>query len=201
MVGVCHYIRKNLFAYRLDESNISRILFAITNSVNNILVIERGESSSKGADAPYLDFKLSAGQTWTCPWSCPSCSGVLVDPITLPCGHTYCKRCLLRIANANPTTKSAACSKCGSTWFPLISKPEHDTSELADHHSFDSIPSTPAEVVDMLKVNVLVSRLCTKYWKDDVEAAKLRLEANNNFGRGMLDNAVEMYSAAIQIGT
>ncbi|CAL4060991.1 unnamed protein product, partial [Meganyctiphanes norvegica] len=29
-------------------------------------------------------------------FSCPSCLGVLCDPITLPCGHTYCRRCLLR---------------------------------------------------------------------------------------------------------
>lgn len=29
-------------------------------------------------------------------FSCPTCMGVLCDPITLPCGHTYCRRCLLR---------------------------------------------------------------------------------------------------------
>ncbi|XP_069949998.1 LON peptidase N-terminal domain and RING finger protein 3 isoform X2 [Cherax quadricarinatus] len=30
--------------------------------------------------------------------SCPCCWGVLNDPITLPCGHTYCRRCLLKEA-------------------------------------------------------------------------------------------------------
>lgn len=29
-------------------------------------------------------------------FSCPTCMGVLCDPITLPCGHTYCRRCILR---------------------------------------------------------------------------------------------------------
>ncbi|XP_068241354.1 LON peptidase N-terminal domain and RING finger protein 3 [Palaemon carinicauda] len=29
-------------------------------------------------------------------YSCPSCWGVLHEPITLTCGHTYCRRCLLR---------------------------------------------------------------------------------------------------------
>lgn len=29
-------------------------------------------------------------------FSCPSCWGVLHEPVTLTCGHTYCRRCLLR---------------------------------------------------------------------------------------------------------
>lgn len=31
-------------------------------------------------------------------FSCPCCWGVLHDPITILCGHTYCKRCLLKEA-------------------------------------------------------------------------------------------------------
>jgi len=67
----------------------------------------------------FVDYKVSAGQITHCPWSCPSCSGVLIDPISLPCGHTYCKQCLMRIAKAAKNTRRAHCMKCGSLWFPL----------------------------------------------------------------------------------
>lgn len=38
---------------------------------------------------------------------CGVCDGVLVQPVTLPCGHTFCRRCLARDA-------SRMCRRCGS---------------------------------------------------------------------------------------
>ena len=32
----------------------------------------------------------------TDPWSCLFCTSVLEDPVTLPCGHSTCKLCLLK---------------------------------------------------------------------------------------------------------
>lgn len=33
---------------------------------------------------------------WTqdCEFDCPGCHSFIADPVTVPCGHTYCRRCL-----------------------------------------------------------------------------------------------------------
>jgi len=51
----------------------------------------------------------------------------------------------------------------------------------------------------MLKVNVLVNTLCQKYWGPDLEAVKLRLDANNSFARGNLQDAVDIYTNAVKL--
>jgi len=33
---------------------------------------------------------------YTDPWSCVFCSSVLEEPVTLTCGHSCCKKCMLR---------------------------------------------------------------------------------------------------------
>ena len=33
----------------------------------------------------------------TDPWSCAACAGILVEPITLNCGHSSCKKCILKV--------------------------------------------------------------------------------------------------------
>jgi len=157
------------------------------------------DGTSNGQNKLYVDFKVSPGQVWNCPWSCPSCSGVLVEPLTLPCGHSYCKKCLMRIAKSNVTANAASCKKCGAKWFPLMSKPEHDLLEIVDPQGSDIIPSTVTSAVQMLKVNVLVNTLCGKYWGPDLEAVKLRLDANNSFARGNLQDAVDIYTKAVNL--
>ena len=40
----------------------------------------------------------SSGNTTkkNCMFTCGSCRGLLVDPVTIPCGHTFCRKCLER---------------------------------------------------------------------------------------------------------
>jgi len=169
------------------------------NSSNEDTNITSDDGTSNGPNKLYVDFKVSPGQVWNCPWSCPSCSGVLVEPLTLPCGHSYCKKCLMRIAKSNATANTASCKKCGAKWFPLMSKPEHDLLEIVDPQGCDIIPSTVISAVQMLKVNVLVNTLCGKFWGPDLEAVKLRLDANNSFARGNLKDAVDIYTKAVKL--
>ena len=106
----------------------------------------------------------------------------------------------MRIAKSNVTANEASCKKCGAKWFPLMSKPEHDLLEIVDPQGSDIIPSTVTSAVQMLKVNVLVNTLCQKYWGPDLEAVKLRLDANNSFARGNLQDAVDIYTKAVKLG-
>lgn len=103
------------------------------------------------------------------PWSCMSCAGVLVDPITITCGHTYCKKCLIK-------NTSRDCLKCGSKWEPM------DETEAKDP-----------------KVTILVSELVQKYWSADLRAIELRNEGNKFFQRGDIQTAINKYSEAVEL--
>ena len=81
-----------------------------------------------------------------------------------------------------------------------MTKPDHDILEVVDPQGGDNIPLTVTGAIAMLKGNVLVNRLCSKYWGQALEAVKLRLDANTNFEQGNLQNAVDMYSKAIHLG-
>ena len=81
-----------------------------------------------------------------------------------------------------------------------MTKTEHNMLELVDPQGCDKIPTTVIGAVQMLKVNVLVNTLCNKYWGPDLEAVKLRLEANNNFARGNCQEAADIYTNALKLG-
>ena len=80
------------------------------------------------------------GQTCPDPLSCPFCAGVFCDPITLPCGHSYCRKCIAK----TPALKTS-CLKCGSHWRPA------DCLESSDAGTDEK------DVISHLKPNVLVS--------------------------------------------
>ena len=52
----------------------------------------------------------------TDPWSCVFCTSVLEDPVTLTCGHSTCKRCLLR-------DLTTVCRKCKVKYEPIEEDP------------------------------------------------------------------------------
>ena len=49
-------------------------------------------------------------------WSCVFCTSVLEDPVTLLCGHSTCKRCLLR-------DLTTVCRKCKVKYEPIEEDP------------------------------------------------------------------------------
>jgi Lon protease-like protein len=40
------------------------------------------------------------------PFSCPGCYNVWVEPVTIPCGHSYCRKCLIKLVAGE------TCRKC-----------------------------------------------------------------------------------------
>ena len=47
------------------------------------------------------------------PLECGVCSSVWTEPITLPCGHTYCKKCVGAEGPRSP--RAIICKQCGKT--------------------------------------------------------------------------------------
>jgi hypothetical protein len=81
------------------------------------------------------------GQTCPDPLSCPVCAGVLCDPISLPCGHSFCRKCIAKTGGLK-----SACIKCGAPW------------KLADCLTPAETGIEESDIVNHLKPNVLVSR-------------------------------------------
>ncbi|ESO88468.1 hypothetical protein LOTGIDRAFT_78912, partial [Lottia gigantea] len=45
-------------------------------------------------------------------FSCILCKGILNDPVTLPCGHTYCRKCLEKDPNKR-------CNMCNTVHYKI----------------------------------------------------------------------------------
>jgi len=106
------------------------------------------------------------------PWSCSACAGVLVEPVTLNCGHSSCKKCLLKDIKE-------LCKKCGVKY----SVKEDD-------------PINDAEYV---KTSIIVSDLVKKFWSKELSAVDLRNEGNKLFKRDEVKAAIQMYTEAFQL--
>lgn len=105
-------------------------------------------------------------------WSCVYCATVLMEPVTLACGHTCCKKCLMK-------DLTGVCKKCGSKYEPI----EDDPIDQAEH----------------IKVSILVSELVNKYWVEDLKAVNLRNEGNRLFHRGEVTASLDKYSQALRL--
>lgn len=105
------------------------------------------------------------------PWSCCICATVLVEPVTLPCGHTTCRKCLLKDI-------SGICRKCGAKYQPIDSDPMDDECNV--------------------KVSILVSALVVKYWTPELQAVEHRSEGNRQFQRSEVAQSISSYTAALE---
>jgi len=105
-------------------------------------------------------------------WSCIYCATVLVEPVTLACGHSCCKKCLMK-------DLTGVCKKCGSKYEPI----DEDPIDEAEH----------------IKVSILVSELVNKFWTLELKAVSLRNEGNRLFQRGEVTASLDKYCEAFQL--
>nr|XP_015194807.1 PREDICTED: E3 ubiquitin/ISG15 ligase TRIM25-like [Lepisosteus oculatus] len=85
----------------------------------------------------------SEGQIW-----CPTCLNILTDPVTLPCGHSYCMGCIRTQWDRVDHIGVYSCPQCGETF---AQRPDvHRNTELADvveqlrSSSFHDPPPAPS---------------------------------------------------------
>ncbi|CAB1426897.1 unnamed protein product [Pleuronectes platessa] len=105
-------------------------------------------------------------------FDCPNCHGFLGEPLTLACGHSYCKRCLQR----RLLSKCRLCSEavrgeeranvvlCGllEKWFPSEvrrAKAQGDVDELCRSKRFNEAASLASDVIQRDPDSTVVARL------------------------------------------
>lgn len=100
---------------------------------------------------------------------CRKCQGFLFEPVSLPCGHTFCKKCLER--DRAPEPRCVLCKEAGG-----------------------------AAAGQLLRVNVILSNLLTKWFPCQVKASQLRHEGNLLYKEKKLQAALQKYNEAVSLG-
>ncbi|XP_076446045.1 LON peptidase N-terminal domain and RING finger protein 1-like [Babylonia areolata] len=104
-------------------------------------------------------------------FTCYICRGLFHDPVTISCGHTFCRKCLER--DLTKTHRDPACKECGIVHFGL--KPTNT------------------------RTNVVLSNLIKTWFPDRSKAAELKTEGNRYFERKDFERAIILYSEAIAL--
>ncbi|XP_032410141.1 LON peptidase N-terminal domain and RING finger protein 3 [Xiphophorus hellerii] len=102
-------------------------------------------------------------------FSCGICLSFLFEPVTLPCGHCFCKKCLER--ERKEKERPVVCKEC------------RDSSRLADLQTY--------------RVNVVLSSLLAKWFPSFQQAGRLRREGNGLYAERKMEAALEKYNQAI----
>lgn len=103
--------------------------------------------------------------------SCRICLSFLFEPVTLPCGHCFCKKCLEK--DRKERERPVMCKEC------------RDSSKVADVQSY--------------RVNVVLSNLLAKWFPSPHHAGRLRREGNGLYAEKKMEAALEKYNQAILI--
>ncbi|XP_032993733.1 LON peptidase N-terminal domain and RING finger protein 3 [Lacerta agilis] len=108
------------------------------------------------------------GREWEV-FGCRKCQGFLYEPVSLLCGHTFCKKCLEKERSQAAT--AAGCSLC----------PEGKS------------------VQPRLRINVILSNLLAKCFPGRVKASRLRHEGNLLYKEKNLQAALQKYNEAVRL--
>lgn len=104
---------------------------------------------------------------------CPVCRLLLLDPVTLTCGHSFCRRCLC-------DRKSTECSCCKNR---IKSKAEGYEAPCVD-----------------LKVNVVLGNLMEKWFSAETRVRRLSAEGDTLWENNDLIGALEKFTTAVELG-
>uniref|UniRef100_A0A3Q0R7R7 LON peptidase N-terminal domain and ring finger 3 n=1 Tax=Amphilophus citrinellus TaxID=61819 RepID=A0A3Q0R7R7_AMPCI len=102
-------------------------------------------------------------------FSCRICLSFLFEPVTLTCGHCFCKKCLER--ERKEKERPVVCKEC------------KDISRVND--------------VQTYRVNVVLSNLLAKWFPTLYQAGQLRREGNGLYAEKKVEAALEKYNQAI----
>jgi len=134
-------------------------------------------------------YEALIGEPCDDPFSCPSCAGVLNDPVTLPCGHSFCRQHVM-----SNTANSSLCAKCKAPW-----RREEARLIVSETGALKRQQSTPEEDLKNIATNVLINELVHKYWIDDLKVIEMRNKANQKFTGKSYAEAMDLYNRAFNM--
>ena len=96
---LAHFIQgmTKVIETKTQSAMLSQMRSANKNSENDI-----SDSDTMAEKTNWKYYNAKAGDPCADPFSCPSCSGVLYEPVSLPCGHTFCRTHVMS-NTANPS--------------------------------------------------------------------------------------------------
>lgn len=113
------------------------------------------------------DNLLNAEMNKNVVFDCLICRNMVYDPVTIPCGHTFCRTCLQKDV-------SKVCRNCGTVNQYLN--------------------------VGRCRSNVLLTQVIENWFPHHCKAVKLKRKANQAFGNCNYEDAIILYSKALELG-
>lgn len=138
---------------------------------------------------PVQHYLALASDPCSDPLSCPSCSGVLFDPVTIACGHTFCRQHVM-----SNTVNSSLCLKCKAPW-----RKEEPRLMMSASGALERQTSNPLDDLKAINTNTLINNLVQKYWSPDLAVIGVRNRANKLFSSGQFSQAIELYDKAFSM--
>uniref|UniRef100_A0A8D8W0Z4 LON peptidase N-terminal domain and RING finger protein 3 n=1 Tax=Cacopsylla melanoneura TaxID=428564 RepID=A0A8D8W0Z4_9HEMI len=105
--------------------------------------------------------------------ACSFCLGLLINPVTVQCGHTFCKKCV---------ASRKECTVC-NTALGIVG----------------GIPNVRVGNTIRYEPNVMIKTLVEKLWPKELKAANLREQGNALFDKGCIDAALMKYNSALEL--
>ncbi|XP_008017599.2 LON peptidase N-terminal domain and RING finger protein 3 isoform X3 [Chlorocebus sabaeus] len=146
-----------------------------------------GEGSTASGAVAAEETGAAAGAAATEVWDgfkCRKCHGFLSDPVSLSCGHTFCKLCLERGRAAD-----RRCALCGVKLSALMVA----TGRARGSRRAGQQPPPP------LRVNVVLSGLLGKLFPGPARASQLRHEGNRLYRERQVEAALLKYNEAVKL--
>lgn len=139
-----------------------------------------------GAEEAGVATAAEATELWD-GFKCRKCHGFLWDPVSLSCGHTFCKVCLERGRAAD-----RRCALCGVKLSTLMVATGR--ARGARRAGQQAPPPPP------LRVNVVLSGLLGKLFPARARASQLRHEGNRLYRERQVEAALLKYNEAVKLG-